>query len=316
MSSVIELKEPVPQELAFQRLDQVVAIMFPEYSRSRLQTWIKSGELLVDGQVRRIRDKVTGGELIEVQAVAESLVNEPQAMPLDIVFEDDSIIVINKPVGLIVHPGAGNSEGTMLNGLLAHWPALAEVPRAGIVHRLDKDTSGLLVIAKTLPAQTSLVNQLQDRSVHRVYQSVVYGLPPVVGTVDAPISRHPTVRTRMTVIEGGKEAITHYRRLDQFEHFAHMEFRLETGRTHQIRVHMQHINFPLVGDSVYGGSLRIPSDCPEGLSALLRAFNRQALHALELSFLHPQTNEQVSFCAELPDDMRALLASLRNCFGQ
>ena len=315
MSADIELRERVPDDLAFLRLDQVVATMFPQYSRSRLQAWIKGGELLVDGQLRRTRDKLSGGELIEIRATPEAAEDTPEQMALDIVFEDESVIVLNKPAGVIVHPGAGNPTGTLLNGLLYFDPSLDIVPRAGIVHRLDKVTSGLMVVARTLEAQNSLVDQLQSHTVRRIYRALVYGIPPVAGQVDAPISRHPTQRTRMTVMPGGKEAVTHYKRLRQFSHIAHMEFALETGRTHQIRVHMQHLGFPLVGDPVYGGSLRVPAGATADLADALRAFPRQALHAVELAFDHPSTGEEVRFVSPLPEDFRGMLAVLEAADG-
>jgi 23S rRNA pseudouridine1911/1915/1917 synthase len=292
------------------RLDQVVAALFPQYSRSRLQSWIKSGQLLVDGVAWRPRDKVSGGELVEIDAVASTISDEAEDIPLDIVFEDESILVINKPSGLVVHPGAGNRKGTLLNALLHFCPDLNEVPRAGIVHRLDKETTGLMVVAKTIESQTSLVQQLQSREVKRLYHAVVYGLPPKQGIVDAPIGRHRLQRTRMAIREQGKEAITRFRLLGAYKSHSHMEFSLETGRTHQIRVHMQHLGYPLVGDPAYGGQFRTPRKGGEELGAVLKEFPRQALHAKALSFLHPATLDQVTFENDLPEDLRLLLTAL------
>jgi 23S rRNA pseudouridine1911/1915/1917 synthase len=297
-------------EYSQDRLDQVVAALFPQYSRSRLQSWIKSGELLVDGAAWRPKDKVFGGELVKIDAVASTISDEAEDIPLDIVFEDESILIINKPSGLVVHPGAGNRKGTLLNALLHFCPGLNEVPRAGIVHRLDKETTGLMVVAKTIESQTSLVQQLQSREVKRLYHAVVYGLPSKQGTVDAPIGRHRLQRTRMAIQELGKEAITRYRRISAYKSHAHMEFSLETGRTHQIRVHMQHLGYPLVGDPAYGGQFRIPRKGGEELGAVLKEFPRQALHAKELSFVHPATLDQATFESDLPEDLRVLLEAL------
>jgi len=300
----------VPAELAFQRLDQVAAAMFPQYSRSRLQAWIRSGELTVDGRVLRPRDKVSGGERVVISAMLEPIETAPETMELRVVHEDPHVLVIDKPPGLVVHPGAGNRAGTLANGLLAGYPELAVVPRAGIVHRLDKDTSGLLVVARTIESQQSLVDQLQARTVTRRYEAVVHGVPPVAGTVDAPISRHPSSRTRMTVMAGGREAITDYERLEAFALFARMAFSLRTGRTHQIRVHMQHIGFPLVGDPVYGRRGFRTEGVSRSVLETLRAFPRQALHARHLAFDHPSTGERVSYSSPLPGDFRTLLDAL------
>jgi 23S rRNA pseudouridine1911/1915/1917 synthase len=310
MTLKIQHKDFVPIEMAFERLDQAAVVLFPEYSRSRLQTWIKSGELLVDGRPGKSKDKVSGGELIEINAILESIADEAEDIPLEIVFEDESVLVINKSAGLVVHPGAGNRQGTLLNALLYHAPDLGKVPRAGIVHRLDKDTTGLMVIAKNLSSQVSLVEQLQTRVVKRVYEGVVYGIPSLRGTVDAAIGRHPVHRTRMAIRESGKQAVTRFRVLHSFTGHSHMEFSLETGRTHQIRVHMQHLGVPLVGDPNYGGSYRTPKIEDEILSSCLRDFNRQALHAMKLSFRHPESNEIVEYCGKLPDDMALLLSRL------
>jgi 23S rRNA pseudouridine1911/1915/1917 synthase len=309
----IRLEGEVPQACAGQRLDQALAGMFPDYSRSRLTQWVKEGQVRVDGQVRRPRDKVLGGERVEVEALAEPEERwAAEPIPLEIVYEDASILVINKPAGLVVHPAAGNRDGTMLNALLHHAPELASVPRAGIVHRLDKDTTGLLVVARTLKAQASLVAQLQARALTREYDAVVVGVLTGGGTVDAPIGRHPVDRKRMAVVPGGKRAVTHYRLAERFAAHTHLTARLETGRTHQIRVHMAHIKHPLVGDRVYGGRLRLPPGCGETLRESLRGFPRQALHARRLGLNHPETGEYVEWSVPLPADMERLLAALRD----
>ena len=308
----IRLGGAVPQTCAGQRLDQALAVMFPEYSRSRLTQWLKGGQVRVDGETRRPRDKVLGGERVEVEALAEPeerWVAEP--IPLEVVFEDASILVINKPAGLVVHPAAGNRDGTLLNALLHRAPELASIPRAGIVHRLDKDTTGLLVVARTLTAQASLVAQLQARTLTREYDAVVVGVLTGGGTVDAPIGRHPVDRKRMAVVRGGKPAVTHYRLAERFAAHTHIRVRLETGRTHQIRVHMAHVKHPLVGDRVYGGRLRLPPGCSERLRELLRGFPRQALHARRLGLNHPETGEYAEWSAPLPADLEQLLDALR-----
>ncbi len=307
------LQSEVPESLAGRRLDQVLAELFPDFSRSRLQQWIKAGAVLVDDKPMRPRDKLYGGESVVVQVtpVAETAF-EPEPIPLDIVYEDEAIVVINKPAGLVVHPAAGNWQGTLLNALLHHAPSLANVPRAGIVHRLDKETTGLLIVAKTLEAQTALVEQLQARRFTREYDAVVNGALTGGGTVDAPMGRHPVDRKRMAVVRsGGKPAVTHYRVEERFRAHTHLKIRLETGRTHQIRVHMAHLRYPLVGDPVYGGRLRLPPASSELMQETLRRFPRQALHASRLGLQHPQTGEYMEWQAELPDDMQRLLAVLR-----
>ena len=312
MTEIIERQEIVPDAHNGERFDQVAAQLFPEYSRSRLQTWIKSGELTVDGKVRRTRDKVLDGETlllkaelqVEVRSVAEPI-------DLDIVYEDDDVIVINKPAGLVVHPGAGNPDGTLLNALLNHFPEIDKVPRAGIVHRLDRDTTGLMIAAKTIEAHTSLVAQLQAREVHREYDAVVFGTMTGGGTVDEPMGRHPRQRTKMAVSQiGGKEAVTHYRVTRRFLNHTHIRCFLETGRTHQIRVHMAHIKYPLLGDPLYAGRPRLPKGATDLLITTLRGFGRQALHARKLELEHPISGDTMSWEVPLPDDMKALLAVL------
>ncbi|MFM8340938.1 MAG: 23S rRNA pseudouridine(1911/1915/1917) synthase RluD, partial [Methylomonas sp.] len=282
----------VPEELAGMRLDQCLAEMFPDYSRSKLQTWIKAGRVKVDGVALRGREKLDGGEEIELDAEAEVVLEcDAEDIPLDIVYEDDSLLIINKPAGLVVHPAVGNWNGTLVNALLNHDPNLNILPRAGIVHRIDKETSGLLMIAKTLQAHTSLVEQLQERSINREYLALVKGWMTAGGTVDAPIGRHPVDRKRNAVRRDGKEAVTHYRLEQRFKRHTLIRVKLETGRTHQIRVHMSHINYALVGDQVYGGRFQMPADCSPELAEALRAFKRQALHATKLGLEHPETGE-------------------------
>lgn len=303
----------VPADAAGRRLDQVLGELFPDYSRNRLQEWIKAGQLTVNGRVPRARDKVWGGE--RVALVASEVTEVPwvgEAIPLDIVYEDDTILVINKPPGLVVHPAAGNWEGTLVNALLHHAPELAQLPRAGVVHRLDKDTSGLLVVARTLAAHKSLVEQLQARTVKREYAALVTGVMTAGGTVEAPIGRHPVDRKRMAVTEGGREAVSHYRVAERFLAHTYVKVNLETGRTHQIRVHMAYVNYPLLGDPTYGGRLRLPAGCSEALRTELQQFKRQALHAGVLGLIHPESDEEMQWQAPLPLDMQRLLEMLRD----
>ncbi|MCL6416172.1 23S rRNA pseudouridine(1911/1915/1917) synthase RluD [Aestuariirhabdus sp. Z084] len=311
MAEQIELSAVVPMDLGGQRLDRVAAHCFPDYSRSRLQEWIRGGQLTVDQHQRKTKDKLVGGETLRVQVAVEDEERwDPEAMALDILYEDDSILVLNKPAGLVVHPGAGNPQGTLLNGLLHHCPDNASVPRAGIVHRLDKDTTGLMVVAKTLAAHTDLVEQLQARSVSREYEAVTMGVMTAGGTVDEPIGRHPTQRIRMAVNASGKPAITHYRVLQKYRHHTHVRVGLETGRTHQIRVHMSHIHFPLVGDPVYAGRLRLPAGATDELQRALQGFHRQALHACQLGLYHPTKDEYMEWQVPLPEDFQNLLSVL------
>lgn len=311
MSERIRLSAQVTPENGGQRLDQVAAQMFPSHSRSRLQGWIKDGSLTVDGRTIRPRDPVYGGETLELDAEIQVQGDwQPEAIALDIVYEDHALLVINKPAGLVVHPAAGHQDGTLLNALLHHAPELAKVPRAGIVHRLDKDTTGLMVVAKTLEAQTDLVIQLQNRSVVREYECVVVGVMTAGGKVDQPIARHGINRQKMAVVAGGKQAISHYRVISRFRAHTHVKVRLETGRTHQIRVHMSHIHYPLVGDQTYGGRLRIPPGASAELLEMLRGFPRQALHARRLELEHPDDNRPMRWAAPLPSDMVELLALL------
>lgn len=301
----------IPAELSGQRLDQALAQLFPEYSRSRLSQWIKDGRVRVDDAAARPRDAVMGGQKVQLRVPEEPLSDlAPEALPLEIVHEDAALIVVNKPVGMVVHPGAGNSSGTLQNALLHHAPELAQVPRAGLVHRIDKDTSGLLVVARTLEAHTTLVAALQAREFERSYLAVAMGVMTGGGTVDAPIKRHPTDRVRMSVREGGRESVTHYRVLKRFRAHTYISVELETGRTHQIRVHLAHIKYPLVGDQVYGRRLGPPRNASPGLQAVLRAFHRQALHAAKLGLIHPTTAEHLHWEVPPPADFQQLLAAL------
>ena len=303
----------VPEDTLGDRLDVVVAQLCPQFSRSQLQKWIKSGDILVNNKKAKTRDKVFGGEEILVQPVlSEKTHDKPEAMTLDIVYEDDDLMVINKPAGLVVHPGAGNQTGTLVNGLLAHNIEQKNLPRAGIVHRLDKDTTGLMMVAKTLEAQTSLVNQLQEREVKREYLALVSTEVIAGATIEANISRHPRDRKRMAVniMSGGKEAITHYRVEQRLLGHTLLRVNLETGRTHQIRVHLAWKHMPIVGDKVYGGRPRIPKDIDEELRNKLQKMSRQALHATRLTIIHPISEEEMSWEAGMPDDMMELVGLL------
>lgn len=301
----------VPREYAGLRLDQALVKLLPEYSRSRLQAWVGEQQVKIDGATATPKYKVWGGETITVmpQSAPSEQPYLAEDIALNILFEDDSILVINKPAGLVVHPGSGNWQGTMLNALLHHAPQLTEIPRAGIVHRLDKDTSGLLVVAKTLVAQTSLVRQLQARTMQREYYALVYGEVERAGTVDAAIDRHPRQRTKMAVTEEGRPAITHYNIVEQFTGCTLLRCKLETGRTHQIRVHMAHIKHPLVGDTLY---IKGAQKCPPALRSMLLAFPRQALHAAQLGLEHPASGEWISFQAPLPADFTQLLKDIKD----
>ncbi len=311
MSEIIQLSAEVPSELGGQRLDQVAAQLFAEYSRSRLTSWIKEGRLTVDGAVLRPRDLVYGGSQLVLEAEQEAQGEwVAEDIELDIVYEDDHIMVINKPAGLVVHPAAGHASGTLLNALLHHVPDIVNVPRAGIVHRLDKDTTGLMVVAKTLQAQTRLVEQMQARKVSRIYECIVIGVVTAGGKIDAPIGRHGGMRQRMAVTDGGKPAVSHYRVLKRFRSHTHVRVKLETGRTHQIRVHMAHVGFPLVGDQTYGGRFRIPPAASPTMVEAVKTFPRQALHARFLALAHPITGEVMKWESPLPDDFVWLLSLL------
>ena len=305
------LTAKVPDELVGMRLDQVLVKLFPDYSRSKLKTWIVAGRVQVDGLSLKPKDRLDGGEWIELDAEAEAVIQcTPEEIPLDIIFEDDAILILNKPAGLVVHPAAGNWSGTLQNALLYHDTTLSAIPRAGIVHRIDKGTSGLLMVAKTLQAHNSLVEQLQAREIHREYQAITIGRMTAGGTVDEPIGRHPVDRKRYAVRETGKMAVTHYRVIERFQRHTLVQVKLETGRTHQIRVHMEYIHYPLLGDPVYAGRFRLPPGCSNQFQEVLRTFKRQALHAAKLGLVHPVSHEYCEWQAELPEDMSILLDAL------
>ncbi len=302
----------IPAEYAGKRLDLALAELCPQYSRSRLQEWLRQGYVRRGGSQPKGADKVKGGETIELHVPrAPELPWRAQAIPLEVVYEDDDLLVINKPAGLVVHPGPGNREGTLLNALLHHVPALREIARAGIVHRLDKDTSGLLVVAKSEPTRLHLIEQLRARSLRREYLAVVNGVMISGGDIDAPIGRHPRQRTRMAVSIRGKSAVSRYRVKARYRAHTLVEVRLQSGRTHQIRVHLAHIGFPIVGDPLYGGRLRVPPDCSEDLRQALRTFRRQALHAVGLGLIHPTRREHMAWTAPVPDDMQQLIGVLQ-----
>ena len=303
----------IPDECAALRLDQALAKLLPTYSRTQIKEWIDAGSVQINGQAVKAKTKVLGGEVVSLVVTLKPKPQwEAQSIPLSIVYEDDALIIINKPAGLVVHPGAGNMNSTLLNALLHHAPCLQDLPRAGILHRIDKNTTGLLAIAKTQAALRHLSQQLKHHEMHREYQAIVYGDMISGGRVDAPMGRHPHQRKRMAVVEDGKHATTHYRVAAKFRGFTHLTLQLETGRTHQIRVHMSHIRHPLVGDATYGGRVKLTKGMSPELIEVLRHFKRQALHAFALSFNHPVTNEPVRFEAELPDDMQTLIKALKD----
>ncbi|GAB3026130.1 23S rRNA pseudouridine(1911/1915/1917) synthase RluD [Oleiagrimonas citrea] len=317
--SAVQHRAQVPLDEAGRRLDQALAAMFPQYSRSRLSSWVREGAVTVDGAVVAPKQRLQGGEWVQIDARLEDEVPlAPQAIALDIRHEDDDLLVLNKPAGLVVHPGAGNADGTLQNALLHHYARLAELPRAGIVHRLDKDTSGLMVVAKTLPAHTALVAMLSRHDVQRQYAAVVRGALVAGGTVDAPLGRHPVDRLRQAVRneDTGKRAVTHYRLRERYRAHSLIQCNLETGRTHQIRVHMAHVQHPLVGDPLYGGHLHLPKGASEHLVETLRGFRRQALHAERLAFVHPIREVEMAFEADAPEDMQNLIAALREDAAQ
>lgn len=311
MDQDLKINYEVPFEYSGQRLDQIVAALCPDFSRSQLQKWIKAGSVRVNGEVLKAKERLMGGEQLLIEATYSVQTKfEPEAMDLDIVHEDEDIIVLNKPVGLVVHPAAGNWSGTLVNGLLHHQPSLEQLPRAGIVHRLDKDTTGLMVVAKTLTAHNSLVQQLQERTVKREYLALVHRSIIAGSTIEGNIGRHPVDRKRMAVVDGGKPAITHYRVTERFKHHTLLRVSLETGRTHQIRVHLSWQKMPIVGDPVYGGRLRVPAGISSELREYLQNFPRQALHATQLGLDHPATGEYMQWEVSLPTDMQQLLDRL------
>lgn len=306
------LTADVPLELAGKRLDQVLVEIFPDYSRNKLQTWIKAGRVTVDSEQLKAKDRLVGGEELILDAEAEEVTEYlAENIPLDIVYEDEDILIVNKPAGFVVHPGAGNWSGTLQNALLFHLPDAVTIPRSGIVHRIDKDTSGLLMVAKTLAAHHSLVEQLQAREIHREYLAITIGRMTGGGTLNEPIGRHPTERMKFAVRDNGKPAVTHYRVLERFLRNTLLQVKLETGRTHQIRVHMAHLRLPLVGDPMYSGRFQMPKDCGQELEKVLRSFKRQALHAEKLGLIHPRTGEYCEWQVPVPPDMQELLTALR-----
>jgi 23S rRNA pseudouridine1911/1915/1917 synthase len=309
---VIEETAQIPEHLAQKRLDQVVATLWPQFSRSQLKQWILRGELLLDDQTAKPKSKVQALQQLSLKACLQQQGNwQAQAMDLPIVFEDDDLLVINKGAGLVVHPGAGNPDSTLLNGLLHHCPQLKNLPRAGIVHRIDKNTTGLLVIAKTLNSYHALIKNMQERSISRRYLALVQGDIIAGSTIDEPIGRHPRKRTQMAVHHNGKSAITHYRVKEKISCYTLLNIRLETGRTHQIRVHMAHIRHPIIGDPEYGKRPILPKQASSKLIEAIQQFSRQALHACELSLTHPRKQELLTLTAPLPEDMQTLLDTLR-----
>ncbi|MDY6991593.1 MAG: 23S rRNA pseudouridine(1911/1915/1917) synthase RluD [Pseudomonadota bacterium] len=312
MNPFIDMTLNIPATMAGYRLDKALAELLPEYSRARLQQWIQAGQVQVNAQQGRNKDKLQGGESIQISVQVETEVSwHAQDLPLNILYEDEAVLVVNKPAGLVVHPGAGTPDNTLVNALLNYAPELAVLPRAGIIHRLDKDTSGVLVVARQSSAHTHLVAQLQAHQFSRTYQAVVIGVLIAGATIDAPIGRHPHMRTRMAVVDTGKPAVTHYRIIQRYRAHTHIRVQLETGRTHQIRVHMAHQRYPLVGDPVYGQRLYLPPGSQDTLKETLRQFPRQALHAHRLGFQHPQTQQWQQWVAPLPEDMRHLLSALQ-----
>jgi 23S rRNA pseudouridine1911/1915/1917 synthase len=313
MTEKINRTSLIPDNLSGMRLDQALTKLWPDFSRTQLQEWIKNANILIDGKHLKAKEMVIGGE--EVNLIASRKAQpawEAQPIQLDIIYEDEALLIINKPVGMVVHPAAGNVNNTLLNALLHHAPELAQLPRAGIIHRLDKDTSGLLVIAKTHAALMNLTLQMKTRSITRIYQTVVSGILLSGGTINEPIGRHHIQRKRMAVTETGKPAVTHFRLVEKYRGHTRLKVQLETGRTHQIRVHMAHIRHPILGDQTYGGRLQLPRGASVELIDMLRKFKRQALHASELALTHPVTQKSMRWQAPLPQDMRELISVLRN----
>ncbi len=312
MIKKIQHRLVLPEEASGQRLDQVLAKLLPDYSRVMIQNWLKTGEATLNNKKVKPKTLVSGGEILSIDTQLEAKTSwAAQALPLKIIFEDEAVIIVNKPIGLIVHPGNGNPDNTLVNALLHHDPSLESLPRAGLIHRLDKDTSGLVVIAKTLAAYHKLSRQLKARSLHREYQTIVSGTLISGGTIEAPIARHPIHRKHMAIVETGRPAITHYRIIEKFRAHTHLKVRLETGRTHQIRVHMAYIQHPIIGDATYGERLRLPKAASMALTNALQQFKHQALHADEIGFIHPLTGEERIWKIELPEDFQKLLACLR-----
>ena len=313
MQKKVALDSVVEADMTDLRFDQALAQLFPDYSRARLSAWIKSGEARLNGESKRPRDRVVSGDKVSIDAILQDAVpvSVAEAIDLDIIYEDDFILVVNKPLNLVVHPGAGNTSGTLMNALLHHCPSLSALPRAGIVHRLDKNTTGLMVVAKTLTAHHSLIEAMQQRHINREYETIVHGVMTAGGRIDEPIGRHPVDRKRMAVVASGKPAVTHNRVLERFRLHTWVRVKLETGRTHQIRVHLAHRRYPIVGDPVYGGRMRQPANASESLLTLLQGFKHQALHAIQLALPHPESGETLQWQAPLPVDMQNLLNALR-----
>lgn len=313
MNRTISHSFTIPIESNQQRFDAVSSRLLPQYSRNQLKQWILEGKLRRNQQACAPKDKVTTGDHCDLHAELITQRHDPaQALPLEIIFEDEELLVINKPAGLVVHPGAGNQDHTLLNALLHHHPDLECLPRAGIVHRLDKETTGLLVIAKTMATHTYLIQEMQQHAIKRTYEAILWGTCTGGGTVNAPMDRHPKHRTRMAVVSSGKPAVTHYRLIERFRQHTHVRIFLETGRTHQIRVHMAHIRRPIIGDPLYGGRFRLPAQATPELIDALRQFKRQALHAAELSLIHPRQGELLTWSAPLPVTMQHLLTCLKD----
>ena len=313
MDTEIKKQLILPIELAGLRVDQALSQLLPEYSRSRITQWLRSQQITLDGETVRPKDKIKGGEQVSIQAVIEVVCeSQAQAIDLTIIYEDDDLLIINKPAGLVVHPAAGHPQNTLVNALLHHHTALNRLPRAGIIHRLDKDTTGLLMVAKTLTAHTVLVSMMQQRQISREYIAIVQGAIISGSTIDAPIGRHPRQRVKMAVVSNGKPAMTHYRLIERFQRHSVVRVMLETGRTHQIRVHFAHIHHPIVGDPVYGGRLQLPKQCSPELAFALTNMKRQALHAQHLRLEHPKTGKKLEFTAPIADDLQLLIKCLQD----
>ncbi len=311
MNECIKINIIIPDAMSGKRLDQALAELLPEHSRARLQGWIRDDYVQIDKKSMRPRDKVHGGEQVEIRAKIESQISAaPEDIPLDIVFEDEHLIIINKPAGLIVHPGAGNPQHTLMNALLHHDQQLEQVARAGIVHRLDKDTTGLLVVARTPQSHTYLANQLQARKIHREYVTIVSGIMTAGGTINQPIGRHRTHRTKMAVVKNGRPSTTHYRIIKKYKHHTQLQVNLETGRTHQIRVHLTWLHYPIIGDPVYGGKKQLVKGMDPNLANYITAFPRQALHARAIQLHHPLSKEMMAWRAPIPEDMAELFNTL------
>jgi len=308
-----QLQITVPDELSGKRLDQALSKLCPEHSRSRIQSWIKSGDVSVNKLNYKQKDPVNFGDVIEINAELNSIEkHQPEAIDLNIIYQDEAIIIINKPAGLVVHPGAGNPNHTLVNALLNFDANLDTLPRAGIVHRLDKDTTGVMVVARTLTSHTFLVNKLQERNIKREYQAIVCGQLIAGGSIENNMGRHPVNRIKMAVTHSGKTATTHYRVIKKYQHYTHLHVQLETGRTHQIRVHMSHIKHPIVGDPVYGNNNSIKKGVNPSLRDIIKHFKRQALHAFSLELPHPVSGNLMQFNAELPEDINALINALNS----